>query len=98
MSAHFRPGDVLVYCKQKSSLHPGPHARDIQPAPHGDFYSYSVEKFWLVVAVQSGNTLVCRTRRGKLRAVTADDPNVRGTHWWERLFLRHRFPPPTRGG
>ena len=49
MSAGFRPGDVVVYRKQKNSLHPGPHARDIHPAAHGDFYSYLVEKFcaWL---------------------------------------------------
>jgi hypothetical protein len=95
MSTRFRPGEVVVYRKHKSSLHPGHRARDVQPAPHGDSYSYSVEKFWLVVAVQSGNTLVCRTRKGKLHAVAADDPNVRPLRWWEKLFLRHRFPPCT---
>jgi hypothetical protein len=39
----------VVYRKQKNSLHPGPHAQDIQPALHGDSYSYSVEKFWRVI-------------------------------------------------
>jgi hypothetical protein len=92
MSAHFRPGDVVVYRKQKSSLHPGPHARDIQPAANGDSYYYSVEKFWRVVVVQPDDTLIVRTRKGKQHTIAANDPNLRPTHWWERLLLRHRFP------
>ena len=97
MSAPFRPGDVVVYRKQKSSVHPGLHARDIQPAPHGDFYSYWVDKFWRVVAVQPDNTLVVRTRKGKQHTIAADDPNLRRAHWWERLLFRHRFPPRAPG-
>jgi hypothetical protein len=93
--AHFRPGDVVVFCKQKSSLHPGPHAQHIQPALHGDSYSYMVEKFWRVVVVQSDNTLVVRTRKGKQHTIAADHPNVRRIHWWERLLFGHRFPPRT---
>jgi hypothetical protein len=95
MSARFRPGDVVVYRKQKSSVHPGRHARDIQPAEHGDFYSYSVEKFWRVVAVHPEGTLVVRTRKGKEHTVAVADPNLRGSHWWERLLFRRRLPPPT---
>jgi hypothetical protein len=97
MSARFRPGDVVVYRKQKSSPHPGPHARDIKPARHGDSYAYSVEKFWRVVAVQPDNMLVVRTRKGKRLTVAAADPNLRRTHWWERLLFWHRFPPRTPG-
>jgi hypothetical protein len=97
MSAGFRPGDVVVYRKQKSSVHPGPHAKDIQPAPHGDFYSYSVEKFWRVVAVQVDHTLVVRTRTGKQHTIAANNPNLRHLHWWERLLFWHRFPPRTTG-
>jgi len=81
MKARFRPGDVVVYRKQKSSLHPGPHARNIQPAVHGDLYSYSVEKFWRVVAIQPVLTLVVRTRTGKQHTISANDPNLRRTHW-----------------
>jgi hypothetical protein len=95
MSVRFRLGDVVVYRKQKSSVHPGSHARDIQPAPHGDLYSYSVEKFWRVVAVRPDNTLVVRTRRGKQHTVEAGDPNLRRAHWWERLLFRDRLPPRT---
>jgi hypothetical protein len=97
MSARFRPGDVVVYRKQKNSVHPGPHARDIQPAPHGGSYAYSVEKFWRVVAVRPDDTLVLRTRKGKQHTVAATDPNLRRAHWWERLWFGHRFPPRTPG-
>ena len=95
MSVSFQPGDVVIYWKQKSSLHPGPHAKDIQPALHGDSYSYVVEKFWRVVAVQSDHKLVVRTRRGKLHSLFSNDANLRKAHWWERLLFRHRFPPDT---
>ncbi len=98
MFARFRPGDVVVYRKQKNSLRPGPNARNIQPAPHGDTYSYSVEKFWRVVAVLPDQGLVVRTRKGKQHSIAANDPNLRRTHWWERLLFCHRFPPRTPGG
>src|SRR5690348_10438446 len=95
MFTRLHPGDVVVYRKQKSSLHPGHHARDIRPALHGDSYTYLVEKYWRVVAVQPDHTLVVRTRRGKLHTLAANDPNLRRAHWWERLLLWHRFPPHT---
>ena len=98
MTSRFRPGDVVVYRKQKSSLHPGPHAKDIKPAPHGDSYYYSVEKFWRVVAVRPDGTLIVRTRRGKQHTVTAGDPNLRPARWWERLLAWQRLPPRTPGG
>jgi hypothetical protein len=97
MSARFRPGDVVVYRKQKGSVHPGRHARDIQPAPHGDLYSYAVEKFWRVVAVRPDNTLVVRTKKGKQHTLAAGDPNLRPARWWERLLFWHRFPARTPG-
>ena len=53
MTAHFQPGDCVIYRKQKYSLRPGPHAKVISPAPHGDYYSYCVDKFWRVIAVQA---------------------------------------------
>ncbi len=88
----------MVYRKLKNSAHPGPHARDVQPAPHGDSYSYAVEKFWRVVAVRPDDTLVVRTRKGKEHTLPANDPNLRRVHWWERLLFRHRFPPPIPEG
>ena len=98
MAALFKPGDVVVYRKQKFSVHPGPNARAISPAAHGDYYSYCIDKFWRVVAVQPGGELVLCTRRGKQHTIAAADPALRRTHWWERLLFRHRFPswPATR--
>ena len=92
MPARFRPGDVVVYRKQKCSAHPGPHAREVEPMPNGDDYSYLVEKYWRVVAVHD-SVLVVRTRRGKEHTIALSDPNVRPASWWDWLFLRHRFPP-----
>jgi hypothetical protein len=95
MSSRFQPGDVVVYRKQKHSLHPGPHARDIHPAQYGDDYSYSVDKFWRVITVQPNHTLAVLTRRGKVHEIAADDPALRRAHWWERLLFWYRFPPYT---
>lgn len=93
----FRPGDVVVYRKQKQSVKPGLHAKDIQPEPHGDTYTYLVDKFWRVIAVNPDNTLVVSTRKGKKLTINGDDPNLRGTRWWDRLFFWKRFPPIVEG-
>jgi hypothetical protein len=93
MVVHFKPGDLVIYRKQKFSVRPGPHAEGICPAPHGDSYSYCVQKYWRVVAVQANHEVVVRTRRGKQLTVAADDPALRRATWWQRLLLRHRFPP-----
>ena len=81
MAAQFKPGDLVVYHKHKFSVRPGRHAKEVSPAPHGDSYSYSVEKFWRVVAVQPDHKLVVRTRTGKQHTISANDPNLRRTHW-----------------
>jgi hypothetical protein len=97
MLSRFEPGDVVVYRKHKSSLQPGPHARQIQPAVHGDSYSYLVDKFWRVDAVLPDDMLVVRTRRGKQHTLAAADPLLRRANWWERLLFRRRFPPREAG-
>jgi hypothetical protein len=94
MATDFKPGDLVIYRKQKHSVHPGPHARAVCPAPHGDSYSYHVDKFWVVVAVRDGREVVVCTRRGKEHTLAADDPGLRRAHWWERFLFRHRFPTP----
>jgi hypothetical protein len=93
MAVRFRLGDVVVYRKRKVSACPGPRARGVSPAPRGESYSYSVDKFWRVVAVEPGGGLVVQTRRGKRHTLDADDPALRRTYWWERLLFRHRLPP-----
>jgi hypothetical protein len=92
MTAHFKPGDYVVYRKKKVSLHPGPHAKSIYPAPNGDYYSYDVDKFWTVIAVQPNDEIVVCTRRGKRLTLNASDPALRHAGWLERLIYRRRFP------
>jgi hypothetical protein len=92
MRAYFKAGDLVVYRKQKCSVRPGLNARGISPAPNGDSYSYCVDKFWRVVAVQPDDTLVVCTRRGKRHTIRTDDEALRRASWWERLLLAHRFP------
>ena len=72
MARQFLPDDCVIYRKQKLSARPGPNAQDIHPAPNGDTYTYSVLKFYRVVAVQPDHTIVVRTRRG-----AADESPVR---------------------
>lgn len=87
-----KPGDFVVYRMPKQSTHPGPRAKDVYAAAHGDTYSYFVEKFWIVAEVREDNKLLLRTRRGKEHLVDADDPNLRHASWWSRLIWRGRFP------
>ena|SRR6516165_5509422 len=94
VARQIRPGDCVIYHKQKLSSHPGPHAQDIRPAPNGDTYSYSVLKFYRVVAVQPDQTIVVCTRRGRRRTLAIADAAMRLAHWWERLLFASRFPPP----
>jgi len=93
MPVRFQPGDVVVYRKQKSSTRPGPNAKDVYPSPHGESYSYSVDKFWRVIDVLPDNMLVVLTRRGKQHNLRADDPALRLSYWWERFLFSNRFPP-----
>ena len=77
MSPSFKPGDWVIYRKPKFSLRPGPHARDVYPTPRGDYYSYRVDKYWTVVAVEADQLIVVCTRRGKQLTLTLDDPALR---------------------
>lgn len=95
MSTFFNPGDYVVYRKHKCSVHPGRHAKEIRPCPNGDYYSYEVDKFWLVVAVECANKITVCTRRGKRLTLDAHDPALRRARWLERFMFRHRFPCPT---
>jgi hypothetical protein len=95
MRKHFKPGDWVIYRKQKYSVRPSPHARSVHPAPLGDHYYYEIDKYWIVVAIEADQSLVLRTRRGKQVKVNTDDPALRRAHWWERLWFRRRFPAVT---
>lgn len=87
----WKPGDWVIYLKQKTSTSPGPRAEDVHPSPAGETYSYIVEKYWIVQQVQDDGKLQLRTRRGKLHVVSPDDPRLHRPRWWERWLLRSRF-------
>ena len=92
MAAHFKPGDCVIYKKQKYSVHPGPNAKSIWPTPNGDSYCYCVEKYYRVIRIREDNKVVVLTRRGRRRKLAVDDPALRRANWWQRLLLRRRFP------
>ncbi|MEX1040911.1 MAG: hypothetical protein WDZ51_09790 [Pirellulaceae bacterium] len=87
----FRPGDAIVYRKMKHTTSPGPRAHAIEPEPRGEYYSYEVDKYWVVEQVKD-DTIVVRTRRGKNHEIRPNDPRLRPANWWERLMFRNRFP------
>ena len=83
--ASFKPGDKVVYRKKKHTIHPGPRAKQIQPAVKGDYYAYVVDKFWIVRQVLENGQLLVETRRGKTHLVDVHDPNLRHTTLWDRI-------------
>ncbi len=91
MSGLFQPKDWVVYTREKHSLSPGRRAKNIAPAPHGELYSYEVDKYWIVREVR-GNEIVLETRKGKTHSVSSNDSRLRKANLWERLFLSNRFP------
>ncbi|WP_437201706.1 hypothetical protein [Planctomicrobium sp. SH664] len=88
----FKPGDHIIYRVTKHSTKPGPRARKVAPSPHGDNYTYQVDKFWIVDRVLEDGQLLIRTRRGKTRVVSGQDLNLRPPAWWENLLYRGQFP------
>ncbi|MFG0288297.1 MAG: hypothetical protein ACF8CQ_08985 [Rhodopirellula sp. JB044] len=88
---HYKPGDWVIYTKQKSSASPGPRAENVHAASKGDMYRYTVDKYWIIDSVAENGTLVLRTRRGKRHEVSADDLNLRKARIWERWIHSSRF-------
>jgi hypothetical protein len=86
----FKPGELVVYTKEKYSSSPGPRAKHVWPAPAGETYTYTVDKLWLVVGEQDGKLLL-KTRRGKEHLIAPDDPHLRRPSLWERVRFRGRF-------
>jgi hypothetical protein len=87
----FKPGDLVVFQRRKYTTHPGRRAQDVEATPHGDLYSYYVEKSWIVQEVQPDGKLLLKTRRGKSHAVEPNDPNLRHASWWDKFRYRKRF-------
>lgn len=93
--SEYKRGDLIVYAKPKWSASPGRRAREIAPATSGDFYSYVVDKFWVVLARLESGKLHVRTRTGKEFLVAEDDMRLRRPKLLERVLLRKRFPDCT---
>ncbi|NTU57892.1 MAG: hypothetical protein HGB00_03075 [Chlorobiaceae bacterium] len=90
--SHFRVGDSIVYHKPKSSVSPGPRARQVYPLAHGEQYHYVVDKFWKVVSVNDDDTIEVVTRTGKKHILPVNDPNISKAHPLKQLLHRKRFP------
>lgn len=88
----FKPGDWVIYSKQKFSDSPGPRAKSVNAAKGGETYSYVVDKFWAVGSWVDTETLLLFTRTGKEHQVSASDPLLRSATWWERWLLASKFP------
>ena len=88
----YKRGDKVIYAKSKHGTRPGPRARSIDPAPHGDHYTYFVDKFWTVASATNEGTIVLYTRRGKVHVLKADHTNLRRASLMERWLYGPRFP------
>ncbi len=95
MGKSFRVGDRVIFTRDKHTTKPGPRAKNVQAAPHGEMYDYQVEKYWLVVDIEPDGQLVLQTRRGKRHVFPATDPRLRKAGFFERLFKSKLFPTLT---
>lgn len=91
MDFRFKVNDWVVCTREKHSLSPGPRAKNISPSPHGEMYSYEVDKYWIVREI-TDDTLVLETRTGKKHELPKSDRRLRHPTWWERFFYADRFP------
>ncbi|WP_442481402.1 hypothetical protein [Aeoliella sp. SH292] len=91
MEKQLKPGDWVIYRKQKRSTSPGPRAKLVSAAPQGETYTYMVDKFWVVKQLQGDKQVVLVTRTGKQHTVDLSTPNLRPARWWERWIYRDRF-------
>lgn len=96
MVSGFQIGDRVIYRVTKRSWRPGQRAHDVYPEPNGDGYTYAVDKYWVVEATPPDGDIVVRTRRGKIRTVRSDDPNLVRPTWWQSILYAQRFPQPTK--
>jgi hypothetical protein len=91
VAQQFQAGDWVIYRKTKHSRSPGPRAANIDAAPHGDEYSYTVDKFWVVVGVNDDGTMLLKTRGGKQHTIAVIDHKARKAGWWDRWRYKDRF-------
>ncbi len=87
----FKTGDWIIYRKWKYTTHPGQRAREVRAAHKGDYYTYVVEKFWVVRRVSPNGELLVETRTGKCHRLKDSDLNLRRPTLWQRMRYRRRF-------
>jgi hypothetical protein len=92
LSQNTKPGDVVVYRKTKFGNRPGPRAKSIHPTASGDGYTYHVDKYWVVAAVEDNGKVLLKTRTGKEHVFNMHDPMLRRVTWWERWLRRDQMP------
>lgn len=92
MMLQFRIGDSIIYHKPKSSVSPGPRARQVYALEHGENYHYVVDKYWKVTSVNADGTIEVVTRTGKKHLLPVNDPNITKAHPLKQLLYRKRFP------
>lgn len=90
--SQFRVGDAIVYHKPKSSVSPGPRARQIYPLAHGEHYHYVVDKYWKVTSVNGDGTIEVVTRTGKTHTLPVSDSNLSKAHPLQQFLYKKRFP------
>lgn len=90
----FKINDWVICTREKHGLSPGKRAKNISPSPHGELYSYEVDKYW-IVREKSDSQLVLETRTGKRHVVATDDRRLRAPNFFEKWWFRNRFPAKT---
>lgn len=94
---NYRPGDWVIFTMTKFSIVPGPRAANIHPTPGGDGYSYTVDKFWVVVDVDETGEVTLQTRRGKQHRLQSSDFRLRKATMLEQHRHRGRYSEIERG-
>ncbi len=87
----WKPGDWVIYRMTKHGVAPGRRAHHVSASRKGESYNYLVDKFWVVERVEADGNLQIRTPGGKVRTISASDPNLRRARWWHRLQWGNRF-------
>ncbi|MEZ6087879.1 MAG: hypothetical protein R3C05_07625 [Pirellulaceae bacterium] len=87
----YMPGDWVVYRKSKIGPQPGPRAQQVHPCPKGEYYSYVVDKYWVVADVLDDGRLLLKTRRGKEHIIDPSDPGLRHAGLLHRWIYRDRY-------
>ncbi len=89
--SRFSRGDHVIYYKLKFSDHPGQRAENVEPARHGEGYSYVVRKPWTVVAAPDEETVEVVTPGGKHHVLEADDPKLHRAGLLDTIVMRLKW-------